>query len=138
MFLFLVAQDALCIYIFILNQCSSCNYSLFKFCILNMYGLLIILISRIPILSWFHIPENGIETGICILKFHRVRVLESPTWKQIGSLQHPRAQDICFSPMGNYLAVWDTYASKNMFFFSKNKRFLLLRNKNVSMFLYIL
>ncbi|XP_027239459.1 eukaryotic translation initiation factor 2A isoform X1 [Penaeus vannamei] len=39
----------------------------------------------------------------------QVHVVEAPKWEKIGSLKHPRAQEVCFSPMGSFLAVWDTY-----------------------------
>lgn len=39
----------------------------------------------------------------------QVMVVAAPSWEKIGSLKHPRAQEICFSPQGNYLAIWDSY-----------------------------
>ncbi|XP_045601720.1 eukaryotic translation initiation factor 2A [Procambarus clarkii] len=39
----------------------------------------------------------------------QVFVVEAPSWERIGSLKHPRAQEICFSPQGNYLAIWESY-----------------------------
>ncbi|KAL7641517.1 UNVERIFIED_CONTAM: hypothetical protein RMT77_007388 [Armadillidium vulgare] len=39
-----------------------------------------------------------------------VCVVESPEWKRIGTLQHPKAAEISFSPNGNFLAVWDIYS----------------------------
>lgn len=42
----------------------------------------------------------------------RVYVAESPDWKRIGKLQHPKAAEVCFSPSGNFLAVWDMFMRK--------------------------
>ncbi|KAK8746284.1 hypothetical protein OTU49_017344 [Cherax quadricarinatus] len=39
----------------------------------------------------------------------QVFVVEAPTWQRIGSLKHPRAQEICFSPKGSFLAIWESY-----------------------------
>ncbi|KAK3893139.1 hypothetical protein Pcinc_003034 [Petrolisthes cinctipes] len=39
----------------------------------------------------------------------QVSVAEAPSWTVVGSLKHPRAQEICFSPQGSYLAIWDSY-----------------------------
>ncbi|KAG7176052.1 Eukaryotic translation initiation factor 2A-like [Homarus americanus] len=37
----------------------------------------------------------------------QVYVAEAPSWQRIGSLKHPRAQEICFSPSGSYLETLD-------------------------------
>lgn len=42
----------------------------------------------------------------------QVCVVEGPDWVSIGKLNHPKAQEICFSPKGSYLAIWEYY-SKN-------------------------
>jgi len=42
----------------------------------------------------------------------QVCVVEGPEWVSIGKLQHPKAQEIRFSPKGSYLAIWEYY-SKN-------------------------
>ncbi|KAK7070867.1 Eukaryotic translation initiation factor 2A, partial [Halocaridina rubra] len=39
----------------------------------------------------------------------QVMVYAAPSWERIGCLKHARAQEICFSPHGSYLAVWDYY-----------------------------
>ncbi|XP_066954505.1 eukaryotic translation initiation factor 2A [Macrobrachium rosenbergii] len=39
----------------------------------------------------------------------QVIVVSAPAWERIGCLKHPRAQELCFSPNGSYLAVWDAY-----------------------------
>jgi len=39
----------------------------------------------------------------------QVCVVEGPEWVSIGKLQHSKAQEICFSPKGSYLAIWEYY-----------------------------
>lgn len=39
----------------------------------------------------------------------QVIVVAAPSWERIGCLKHSRAQEICFSPNGSYLAVWESY-----------------------------
>jgi len=39
----------------------------------------------------------------------QVCVVEGPEWVSIGKLQHAKAQEICFSPKGSYLAIWEYY-----------------------------
>lgn len=55
----------------------------------------------------FAFADNG--TKIAWIKGGQVCVAEAPDWTKIGTLKHPRAQEICFSPKGNYLAVWESY-----------------------------
>ncbi|KAG0725293.1 Eukaryotic translation initiation factor 2A [Chionoecetes opilio] len=55
----------------------------------------------------FTFSENGAK--LAWIKSGQVNVAEAPSWEKIGSLKHPRAQEICFSPQGSYLAIWDSY-----------------------------
>ncbi|XP_050739669.1 eukaryotic translation initiation factor 2A-like isoform X2 [Eriocheir sinensis] len=55
----------------------------------------------------FIFSQDG--SKIAWIKGGQVHLAESPDWTKIGSLKHPRAQEICFSSQGNYLAVWESY-----------------------------
>ncbi|XP_068202678.1 eukaryotic translation initiation factor 2A [Palaemon carinicauda] len=55
----------------------------------------------------FAFSENGQRCAWIV--DGQVIVVSSPTWERIGCLKHPRGQELCFSPSGSYLAVWDSY-----------------------------
>jgi len=38
-----------------------------------------------------------------------IHVHDSETWERLGLLKHPKSQEVCFSPKGKYLAVYDSY-----------------------------
>ncbi|XP_071547528.1 eukaryotic translation initiation factor 2A [Panulirus ornatus] len=55
----------------------------------------------------FTFSENG--KRFAWIADGQVYVAEAPSWERIGNLKHSRAQEICLSPMGTYLAVWESY-----------------------------